>query len=436
MKRFISMLLSFTLIFGTASLLIGCENVNVKENENSTSESTEKNHSEIKFSGKSESLSSGIKPLDVTVRDITENDKIGYYEFTATLLSETHEDGGNTLISPLSVYFALAMLANGAEGNTLAELEATLGMSNDELNLFVKSYMASLPDSDSCKMKIANSVWFRDTEWFNPKEDFLTANASYFGADIYKAPFDKTTVGDINSWVNGKTDGMIDSIIADISDVTVMYLINALTFDAEWEQKYDEYSVYDSTFFMADGTEKTVEFMSADESVYLEDENTTGFLKYYKNRNYAFVTLLPDEGISIDTYVKELDGDKLSELLKNKNSCSVSARMPKFCVDFDCRLISSLRAMGINDAFIPASANLSRLGESALGNLFVSDVIHKIHIEVNEAGTKAGAVTAIAVDTESESPYYVNLNRPFVYMIIDCENNMPLFIGTLNDPIQ
>ena len=206
---------------------------------------------------KTENLSIAFKPLKVSLRDVNTNDKSNYYSFTTELFSKSHKNGENTLISPLSVYLALSMLTNGAEENTLAQLEEILGMSSDELNLFVKSYMSSLPNTTYSKMKIANSVWFRDAESFKVNDSFLQTNANYFSADIYKAPFNQSTVNDINSWVKEKTDGMIDKIVNEISETTVMYLINALSFEAEWENQYLEYDVGEGEFKTANGDVQT-----------------------------------------------------------------------------------------------------------------------------------------------------------------------------------
>ncbi|MBR6808128.1 MAG: hypothetical protein IKM46_07095 [Clostridia bacterium] len=385
---------------------------------------------------KTENLSIAFKPLKVSLRDVNTNDKSNYYSFTTELFSKSHKNGENTLISPLSVYLALSMLTNGAEENTLAQLEEILGMSSDELNLFVKSYMSSLPNTTYSKMKIANSVWFRDAESFKVNDSFLQTNANYFSADIYKAPFNQSTVNDINSWVKEKTDGMIDKIVNEISETTVMYLINALSFEAEWENQYLEYDVGEGEFKTANGDVQTVEFMYGSEYSYLQDSNSKGFIKYYKGRDYAFVALLPAENVSIDDYVRELDSDKINGLLNSKKNDKTYTCIPKFKVEFDAELKDILSDMGISDVFSSNEANLSALGESSLGNLFVSSVLHKTVIEVNEVGTKAGAVTSVQIEAECAPSSSVILDRPFVYMIIDCENNLPLFIGTLNDPVQ
>ena len=432
MKKILSVILTLTLLFSACSVLFGCsDNKTAETSKNDKNTETEidtqtSDPANKPVKGKSESLSEGFKASDIKVRDLTDNDKTHYYNFTGNLFSKVHENGNNTLVSPLSVFFALAMLTNGADGNTLAELEETLGMTNEELNLFVKSYMSALPETDYCKMKIANSVWFRNSESFRP------VNTDYFSADIYKSSFDKTTVSDINNWVKDKTDGMIPSIIDDIDRSTVMFLINALTFDAEWTDQYTEFNITEGDFKAVDGSIQKVQFMHGSEYMFLKDENSKGFMKSYKGNDYAFVALLPNEDVNIDDYIRSLDHEKIDGLLKSKTQSKTITSLPKFKVEFTKELKDILSDMGIRDAFMSGSADLSRLGESDMGNLYVSSVLHKTFIEVNESGTKAGAVTSITVEAESAPNDSVILDRPFVYMIVDMKNDLPLFIGNVS----
>lgn len=158
-------------------------------------------------------------------------------DFAMRLFKECEQSGENTLISPLSVMYALAMTANGADGETLAEMENVLGMPIADLNRYLYSYKKSLPQDENYKLNLANSIWFSNAEDFKISQDFLQTNANYYGADIYAADFSKnSTLNDINNWVNIKTDKMIPEIIEEIKDNDIMFLINALTFDAEWSK--------------------------------------------------------------------------------------------------------------------------------------------------------------------------------------------------------
>ncbi|MBQ6930855.1 MAG: serpin family protein, partial [Clostridia bacterium] len=342
-----------------------------------------------------------------------------------------------TLISPLSVLCALAMTANGAENETLEEMEAVLGMSKDELNLYVYSYINSLPDSNEYKLSLANSIWFTGDERFTVSREFLQANADYYGADIYKAPFNDKTCREINKWVKHKTDSMIPEIDDEIPTDAVMYLVNALAFEAQWRKVYEKDQVRDGEFTKEDGTKQTAEFMYGMEGTYLEDEKASGFVKYYKGGKYAFVAMLPDEGVSVSEYVASLDGEKLRAMLSDPGYTTVSTALPKFETEYSVEMNDVLKGMGMPTAFVSDEADFTALGTSARGNIYINRVLHRTYISVGEKGTKAGAATAVEMADEAGmetlEPKEIYLDRPFVYMLIDTENNIPFFIGTMTD---
>ena len=314
-------------------------------------------------------------------------------------------------------------------------MEEALGMPLEELNAYLTAYMNSLSDSDKYKMDLANSIWFTSKDSFTVNEDFIKENVAKFGADIYKAPFDDSTLKDINKWVKEKTDGMIPKILDQISEDAVMYLINALAFEAEWVDPYFDFQVQKEDFTAEDGSKEKVELMHSTEGTYLESEDATGLVKYYKGGKYAFAALLPNEGVSVDELIANLDGNKLHEILANGRYIEVISAIPKFETSFDIEMSDVLKGMGMIDAFDAGKADFTAMGTSEINNIFISRVIHKTFISVAEQGTKAGAATLVEM-TEGcalpeEEPKEVILNRPFVYMLVDCETWTPFFIGTL-----
>ena len=358
-------------------------------------------------------------------------------DFGVRLFQSGMEEGKNTLISPLSVLYALAMTANGAEGNTLTQMEQVLGMDAEALNGFMLAYLDSLPESKVYKLSLANSIWFKDDPRFTVEQSFLQTNADYYGASIYKSAFDESTRHDINNWVKEHTDGMIPQIIDEIPEEAVMYLVNALAFDAEWQEIYEESQVRPGTFTREDGSQTEIELMHSEESRYLEDEKATGFVKYYKDRQYAFVALLPNEGVSVEEYVQGLTGAYLLEMLSDPEQITVFAAIPKFETEYSMEMSEALMEMGMTDAFDSHTADFTRLGTCQGENLFINRVLHKTFISVSEKGTRAGAATAVEIVAERavviEDYREVTLDRPFVYMLIDCQTNLPFFIGTMMD---
>lgn len=349
-------------------------------------------------------------------------------DFAVRLLRESAKSGENTLISPLSVLYALSMTANGADGNTLTQMETVLGETVGPLNGWLGSY-----DTGE-ELHLANGIWYKDDAGLTVEPGFLQTNADYYGAGIYKAPFDETTLKDINSFVEENTHGMVKDILDKIPEDAVMYLVNALAFDGKWEDIYKENQVYKRTFTTEDGVEQEMELMYSEEGKYLEDENATGFIKYYAGREYAFAALLPKEGVSVSDYVQGLTGEHLQKLLGNAKQVTVNAAIPKFETAFDAEMSAVLKTMGMTDAFDSSLADFSKMATHTDGNIYISRVLHKTFISVAEQGTKAGAATVIEAATEGAIEMEikrVTLDRPFVYMILDTETNTPIFMGTL-----
>ncbi len=380
---------------------------------------------------KSTDLMKEIVPNDISVQTVNlkgEN-AVSATDFAVSLFRHSMTEG-NTLLSPVSVLYALAMTANGANGETLSQMEDTLGMTVDEMNLYLKAYMDALSETEKCKLGLANAIWFRENS-IVPNEDFLQTNADYYGAGIYAAPFDSSTVKDINNWVKENTDGMIDKILEKISSDTVMYLVNAFAFDAEWAEIYENTDIHNGVFTSDKGETQNASMMHSTEDVYLDDGNATGFIKYYADHKYAFAALLPKEGMSISDYVDTLTGESLNVLLLNPQSCIVQATMPKFKTEYAIELNDILEEMGMKNAFNPSLSDFSKM--SAESDIHIGKVIHKTAISVNERGTKAGAATAVGMECGVAviDQKNVTLDRPFVYMIIDCEANLPIFMGTM-----
>ena len=360
-------------------------------------------------------------------------------DFGVRLFQTSMEEGKNTLISPLSVLYALAMTANGADGETLAQMQQVLGMDSDDLNCYMLAYMDLLPEAEEYKMSLANSIWFKDDPNFTVNESFLQTNADYYGSSIYKAAFDEGTRNDINNWVKEHTDEMIPEILDEIPDEAIMYLVNALAFEAQWDDVYDEFQVRDGIFTKEDGTKQDVEMMHADEYKYLSDDLATGFIKYYEGRKYAFAALLPNEGVTVQQYVDSLTGSHLQKMLADPEEIQVFTCIPKFESEYDIEMSEVLQEMGMTDAFDWRIADFSKLGTYNVDgmNICINRVLHKTFISVAEQGTKAGASTAVEMVAEgaAEIQEYreVVLDRPFVYVLIDCETNLTFFIGTMMD---
>jgi len=357
-------------------------------------------------------------------------------DFSIDLFKRSITANKNSLISPLSVTLALAMTANGADNETLSQMEALLGgdIPLDDLNEYLKAYVTALPSLEKSKLSIANSIWFRnENERLSVLPTFLQKNADYYDAAVYSAAFDSQTVKDINNWVSTSTDGMINKILDEISDIHLMFLINAVVFDAEWLHVYDKSNVKDGIFTDVLGNNGIIDFMHSTEYNYLYDDTATGFIKAYAGGAYSFAALLPNYDVPIDIYIESLTGEKFMSIIGNASNETVFTSMPKFEFDYDISMINALSDLGMPDAFKDDKADFSKMAITADDVLYISNVLHKTYISVDELGTRAGAVTMVAMAGTGAAldPKVVNLDRPFVFAIIDNSTNLPIFIGTL-----
>ncbi len=384
-------------------------------------------------------LMKGITAQKVEAVELKEQFLRSTADFSVELFKKAYTKDKNSLVSPTSVYLALGMTANGADNNTLKEFEALLGKKSiniRELNTYYNSLSKRLTNVYSGKLSIANSIWYRKDDSLDIKKDFLQTNADYYNAAAYKADFNsKETVKDINNWVKNNTGNLIDKIIDEIDANTIMYLINAVFFEDQWKKPYAKEEVRKGPFELIDGTKKSVDFMYSEEDIYLKDDKAQGFIKPYASGQYSFVALLPNEGISIDSYVTSLSGEGFINLMKNKSKDKVSAALPKFKSEYEIKLVEPLKKMGLKDCFTDEKADFTKMANVNPGEIYIGDVLHKTFITVDTEGTKAGAVTKVEIRTKGISmSHNITLNRPFVYAIVDNETNLPLFIGTMMNP--
>lgn len=387
----------------------------------------------------------------VSEKKVDETFVAGQLGFTANLLRETNraeakersgdEAPKNLLISPLSVSLALSMTANGAKGETQQQMQNVLNkaIDTDTLNAYYYDYMANLPSQKGAELHIANSIWARnDQSRLIVPEQFLKTTKSYYNADFYIAPFNQTTADEINSWVKTNTHDMIPKLVGQIQPEEIMYLINAIAFEAEWESPYDEANIRTDKFTCADGKKVEAEFMWDELNTYIHDDRATGFIKNYKNGTYSFAAVLPNKNVTVNDYIESMSANSLKKLLGSRSRETVYTKLPKFSFDYGTSLKHTLCAMGMQLPFDDGAADFTGLNE--IPGTFISDVLHKTFIAVDGLGTRAGAVTAVIMADnavmEQEPPKEVYLDRPFLFMILDNQTDLPVFIGYVSDPTQ
>lgn len=356
----------------------------------------------------------------------------------AELLRAVRTPGENTLLSPLSVALALSMTANGAAGDTLAELEALLGAEVDVLNENAGSLLDDyLALEGSTESAIANSLWMDDS--LAAGEGFLDRCAAFYRAEVYQTDLPTEETKDaVNDWIGQVTRGMIPRMLQDPPrEDAALLLVNALYMKNTWEEEFDANDTHPRTFTAADGTETELDFLynGTRRERYFAAEDAAGVVLPYDDGRLAFVAVLPDGGL--DAWLEGLDGETLSRLLAAAEETETALYLPRFEAEWGGGLTDALRALGLDTAFDPARADFSPMGTSDGMPLFLASVDHRAKIEVTEEGTEAAAATVVAAPEAAapmEPPTELTFDRPFCYAIVDLERGVPLFLGTYERP--
>lgn len=350
----------------------------------------------------------------------------------------TKNGDGNDLFSPITLLSVLSMIGEGAQGETLTQLEGLLGHPVSSLHGMLYSFRDSLPEG----VTAANSVWFRDVKGFSMKESYLQSLADWYGAPAYLAPFDQSTLDDINRWANSQTKGLVPKVLDSITAEDTVYLLSSLLFDRKWEKPYEKKDVREGIPFRShNGTEQNVTMLRSEETVYLSSETfgLIGFARPYKGGDTAFVGLVPKEGDDLYEVLGRMSGEDLLAIWNARADESVSVTMPEFSFDAGCDLIPAMRALGVTDLFDGKKCDLTGAAEfDPEENLYVGLLKQKNRIELDRNGTKAASVTIGGMKQEAcmEVPNSVVLDRPFLFMIVDLDTGIPLFLGTVGDMAQ
>lgn len=334
----------------------------------------------------------------------------------------------NICLSPLSVQFALSMITNGAEGITKKEICQAMQIGNDA-NKHYRDFLDNL-DNKYCELKIANSIWIK--EKFDVNQEFIDTNKMFFDAQVEKTEFNATAVERINNWCKEKTNGKIPSIIERFNENDRMLLLNALYFKAAWHKPFKENNTANKKFTTERGEEITVPtmMMRSNELFYKDDVLAITSKRLQFGYNMLFV--LPNEGVRCEEAAVHL-ANNLDVYLKNMEVCDLTLSLPKFKTEFSRSLKPILEELGIKRAF----SNKAQFNGISDDPLFISDIIHKTYIDVNEKGTEAAAVTAMItgfLSMRAPQIEIMTLDRPFIYAIVKEDNNEVIFTGKIGNP--
>ncbi|WP_422124450.1 serpin family protein [Planococcus sp. X10-3] len=348
-------------------------------------------------------------------------------------------EDGNIFVSPTSLYMALAMVYNGADGATKDEIAKVLeaeGLSAEEMNKANASLVTKLAsDTEDIELNIANSIWVKEGYTF--RESFTESSQDYYNARIETIDVtDPASADAINDWVSDATNERIDKMAeSPLPGNLVAMLLNAIYFNGNWQYPFAEEATEQRPFHLKDGSTAQVPLMSLNEQLlYLETENFQAVSLPYGEGEMNMHIFLPAETSSLDEFKASMDEEQWAEWMNGFESKQGTVMLPKFELEYEVNLNETLQELGMESAF--SSADLSKMFEAGSG-LFISEVKQKSFINVSEEGTEAAAVTSISTDTSgpAEPPFELTVDRPFFFAITDEETGVILFMGSIENPV-
>ena len=388
-----------------------------------------------------------VTPASLPVNEIAELVD-GNNAFALDLYRQVGTGNDNLFFSPYSISVALAMTYAGARDETAREMAHAMQfyLPNDNLHpafsyldgrLAARGEGAEGKDDGGFRLNIVNAIWGQKDYSF--LSDYLDVLARNYGAglrvlDFKDAPEPSRLT--INGWVEEQTESRIVDLIPQgaIDSMTRLVLTNAVYFNAAWQSQFQKGATTTETFNLIDGAEVAVPMM--------HQTATFGYWKGtdfqlvelpYDGNELSMVILLPDEG-RFAAFRDSLDGPALSEALDSVQFTRVALAMPRFKIETSLGLNDALSGLGMVKAFDPGAADFS--GMDGTRSLYISDVVHKAFVDVDETGTEAAAATAVVVGTTSvpADPITVTIDRPFMFLIRDIETGTVLFLGRLMNP--
>ncbi|MCS7060576.1 MAG: serpin family protein [Anaerolineae bacterium] len=371
------------------------------------------------------------------------NNRFGLKLFTYLRGADTTQ---NVFISPASVAIALAMTYNGAAGETQQAMSRVLELNElslDEVNQSYALLLKTLASADpKVTVSIANSLWGRQDVPFNA--DFLGRVRLFYNAEVAALDFsDPSAVETINRWVSDQTNRKIPKILDRIADDAILFLMNAIYFKGAWVTAFDPQLTREQPFIMADGSQKPVQMMSR-----------SGKFQYLRSADFqavrlpfgapdaesrlSMVVLLPEPTSSLDVLAARLTAEQWATWMGQFAPAEGLLAMPRYTLEYQANLNRALAALGMSIAFDPQRADFSRMVDLRPENVFISNVVHKTFIEVNEEGAEAAAVTSVEMGVTSarEEPerFTMIVDRPFLIAIRDDRSGVLLFIGAIVAP--
>jgi len=377
---------------------------------------------------------------------VTSNNK-----FALKLYDELKSNKKNLFFSPFSISVALGMTLAGAKGSTAEQMASVLEFTGiPNLNTLFKTILKSINQpfrARSFKLHAANALWMQEDFEILGRYTGIISD-SYLGG-IFKVNFKGTLEAarqTINKWVEEKTNNKIKDLIKPsmIDSLTRLVLTNAIYFFSEWHNKFKKFDTHKRLFTLINGNKVEVPFMVQKTSfIYTENSEYQAIELPYRNQELSMVIFLPRKMKRIGEMEKLITVENLISWIQPTNFQEVEIYIPKFKIEYEFKLADTLKSMGMTKAFERFEADFTGIippPEDPADNLYISEVIHKAFVDVNEEGTEAAAATAVvailagaALVKPKPVPIF-RADHPFMFFIRDVRTNSILFIGRILDP--
>jgi len=355
--------------------------------------------------------------------------------FAWNMFGNTLDKCGNSIISPLSVSFAMCMTADGACGDTRNEILNAFGFENfDEadVNGYMQKLSSQLRSLDAkTTVSIANSIWYNNS--FDILDDYITSLNTYYDAEVM--PLDATNaVEQINDWCSNKTNGYIDDLFepGDITGLTATVLVNALYFNGEWSDKFDKKDTYKGLFHSSDGDISAVDFMKGTKEIkYTTAQNFTMASLDFGNGAYAARFILPNADKTFDDCVNEIKTSGWEYIISNfSQNGNATIKLPKFSLKMRLDMKPIYEKMGIKMAFDGNFADFSKMSPNSIS---MTGAFQSNYFEIDENGATAASASGIVNDIMANMLPSFTLDRPFMFALTEQSSGAILFIGKIEN---
>ena len=330
---------------------------------------------------------------------------------------------------------ALNMTLNGAVGATADEMRTALresGYSTADINAYSRELREALLRADpKTTIGIANSIWYRQGATI--KAPFIEANRTFYDAEVQAINFSApSATATINGWCAQKTNNKIKEIVKQVDPTTFMYLINAVYFKGAWTTRFEKKNTRSADFHRADGSTQQVQMMRLRDTFRCASSDVCDYLEMdYGNHAFSMVIMLPKDGKTTRDVIAMMDGKKWADAIQSLTLKEIQVFLPRFKAECEYPMHEHiLPDMGMKLPFNPMLADLSGIAD--VTGLYISKVIHKTFVQVDEEGTEAAGITLVGIEKSGKSSFFM-VDRPFLFVIREKSTGAILFIGEIGE---